>query len=86
MAKGKKSSGAYPSNMGMDDYQGESDHNTLSRATDIQKDPARMKGVMQHQIKAVKQVRGVHDSVVESGVKKSPEYKKLMGSLKKRGL
>lgn len=51
MQRKSKSSDAYPIGPSPD-YQAEDDHRTLTRATEIQGDPSRMRGVRKHHKKA----------------------------------
>jgi hypothetical protein len=61
MAKGSSSkglpSGASP--LGMNDYQAEDDHRTLSRASEIQGDKGRMGGVAKQQKKQLRSLSKV---------------------------
>ena len=83
MAKKKNGlTSAYP---GQQDWQAESDHNTMTRAAEIKKDPSRMKGVMRHQAKQVKALQSVGSDISNSGIRKTKEYKGVMKNLKTRG-
>jgi hypothetical protein len=56
-----------PSKPGMDPWQAEDDHRTLSRAAEVQADPARMKGVAKHHKKMKKQLASVGRSIGNQG-------------------
>jgi hypothetical protein len=51
----------------MDPWQAEDDHRTLSRAAEVQADPARMKGVAKHHKKMKKQLASVGRSIGNQG-------------------
>jgi hypothetical protein len=54
--------GASPSK-GPDPWQAEDDHRTLTRAAEVQADPARMKGVVKHHSKMKKALSNVNRTI-----------------------
>lgn len=55
---GKQGGSIMPASGGLtdEDYQGQSDHRTLADSVDIQNNPTRMRGVMNHQTKQEKKL------------------------------
>lgn len=56
-------SGPMPSKGGPDPWQAEDDHRTLTRAAEVQADPARMKGVVKHHQKMKKALSNVNRTI-----------------------
>ena len=52
---------------GPDPWQAEDDHRTLTRAAEVQSDPARMKGVAKHHRKMKKQLASVGRTIGGQG-------------------
>jgi hypothetical protein len=55
------------SSKGPDPWQAEDDHRTLTRAAEVQNDPARMKGVVKHHRKMKKALATVGRSIGAQG-------------------
>lgn len=67
-----------------EDWRASSDHDTLSRAADIHSDPSRMAGVRNHQVKQVKSLKKMDETLGDGKLRGSKDYKGLMKSLKTR--
>jgi hypothetical protein len=69
----------------MNNWRAESDHRTLADAAAIKGDKSRMRGVMKHQAKVGSALKTVDGDIADAGIRKTKEYKGIMGALQKKG-